>query len=163
MKKLIAICSLVLMTLFAPLSYAHKGIDFVFKDTHNKVLKLTDYKGKWVLVNFWATWCPRCWAEFPLLSDLNGRKDFVVIGVALDYAGDTQSVLTAITRYHLDYPQVLGGDRRSADMKSPVNQVGPVDFFPVSYLYNPSGELIMFIPGMISKEKILTFIVSYKS
>jgi thiol-disulfide isomerase/thioredoxin len=58
-----------------------KAINFEFVDVEwQKVTKLSDFKGKWVLVNFWAPWCPLCWVEVPTLNELNKRKDFVVIG-----------------------------------------------------------------------------------
>ena len=59
---------------------------FNFKDTKGKVHRLEDYKGKWVLINFWATWCPPCLEEMPALQQLHEtRKDLVVIGIAMEY------------------------------------------------------------------------------
>ena len=138
---------------------AAKAINFDFVDSKGKTLRLSDFHGKWVLINFWAPWCPRCWMEFPTLNDLDARKDFVVIGMAMDYGGDEKSVHNYMDRYGLRYPQVLGGNRQ--DSKSPAYQVGPVDFYPTSYLYDPSGELVMYIPGLVSKQKMLAFIDQY--
>jgi thiol-disulfide isomerase/thioredoxin len=140
-------------------AFASKAINFNFVDSKGKTLRLSDFHGKWVLINFWAPWCPRCWMEFPTLNDLDARKDFVVIGMAMDYGGDERSVHSYINRYSLRYPQVLGGNRQ--DSKSPAYQVGPVDFYPTSYLYDPSGELVMYIPGLVSKQKMLAFIDQY--
>lgn len=138
---------------------ASKAINFNFVDNKGKTLRLSDFHGKWVLINFWAPWCPRCWMEFPTLNDLDARKDFVVIGMAMDYGGDEGSVHSYIDRYGLRYPQVLGGNRQ--DVKSPAYQVGPVDFYPTSYLYDPTGELVMYIPGLVSKQKMVAFIDQY--
>ena len=60
---------------------------FVFKDLQGHQQRLQDYRGKWVLVNFWATWCPPCLQEIPDLVSLyeaHKKSDLVVIGVALD-------------------------------------------------------------------------------
>ena len=147
------------MIAFSHQAWAGKAINFAMNDTNGKVQRLSDYSGKWVLVNFWAPWCPRCWMEFPLLNDLDARKDVVVIGVAMDYGLDEASVKNYINRYNLRYPQIMGGNRRDAD--SPAHQVGPVDFYPTSYLYAPDGELVMFIPGIVSENRLSAFMDQY--
>lgn len=155
MKKLFSTICFVLIAGLTSQAHADKAINFNFTDSKGKTLKLSDYRGKWVLVNFWAPWCPRCKMEFPDLNDLDARPDFVVIGVAMDYGIDEASVQTTIQRYNLRFPQVIGGSRR--DPQSPALQVGPVDYYPTSYLYAPDGEIVMFIPGIISKMKIVAF------
>jgi thiol-disulfide isomerase/thioredoxin len=140
---------------------AEKAINFQFNDVDGKTIRLSDYKGKWVLVNFWAPWCPLCWPEVPVINELNKRKDFVVIGVGMDYGPDEQSVRNAISQHGMQYSaQVLGGSRR--DPYSAYRQVGPVDFYPTSYLYAPNGEIVMFIPGQLRKDRLLAFMSSYK-
>ena len=159
MKNLRKYLLLGLMLIFANQAWAGKAINFAMNDSKGKTQRLSDYRGKWVLVNFWAPWCPRCWMEFPLLNDMDARKDFVVIGVAMDYGMDEKSVQSYIDRYNLRYPQVMGGNRRDAD--SPAHQVGPVDFYPTSYLYAPDGELVMFIPGIVSENRVTAFMDDY--
>lgn len=159
MKTLRTFLLLVAMALTSQQAWAGKAINFVLSDSNGKVHRLSDYSGKWVLINFWAPWCPRCWMEFPLLNDLDSRKDFVVLGVAMDYGGDETSAHSYARRYNLRYPQVMAGNRR--DPNSPSHQVGPVDFYPTSYLYAPDGELVMFIPGIVSKNKLASFMDQY--
>ncbi|MFN3716577.1 MAG: TlpA family protein disulfide reductase [Thiobacillus sp.] len=160
MKKWFNTFCFALGTLFAGQAQAAQAVDFAFTDTKGKSIRLSDYQGKWVLVNFWAPWCPRCKMEFPELNDLDARNDFVVIGVAMDYGIDEGSVHSTIQRYNLRYPQIIGGNRR--DPNSPALQVGPVDFYPTSYLYAPNGEIVMFVPGIISKQKIIAFTGQYQ-
>ena len=139
-----------------------KAINFEFVDVNGKALKLSDFKGKWVLVNFWAPWCPLCWVEVPTLNELNKRKDFVVIGVGLDYGPDESIVKDTANRHSIEfYAVVAGGARRNPD--SPFRQVGPVDFYPTSYIYDPNGEIVMFIPGQVRMNKILAFMDDYKA
>jgi len=159
LKRIITALLVLLAMSLSQSALAAKAINFNFVDSKGKVMRLSDFHGKWVLINFWAPWCPRCWMEFPTLNDLDARKDFVVIGMAMDYGGDEKSVHSYIDRYSLRYPQVLGGNRQ--DAKSPAYQIGPVDFYPTSYLYDPSGELVMYIPGLVSKQKMLAFIDQY--
>ncbi len=138
-----------------------KAINFQFTDVDGKEIRLSDFKGKWVLVNFWAPWCPLCWVEVPTLNELNKRKDFVVIGVGLDYGPDINIVKDTASRHGLDfYAVVAGGARRNPD--SPFRQVGPVDFYPTSYVYDPNGEIVMFIPGQVRMNKVLSFVGSWK-
>lgn len=135
---------------------AAKSIDFQFTDLDGRNIRLSDYKGKWVLVNFWAPWCPLCWAEVPALNELNKRKDFVVIGIGLDYGPDVEIVRTEAQRHSLEFEAVVaGGSRRNPN--SPFRQVGPVDFYPTSYLYDPNGEIVMFIPGQVKTSRVLAY------
>lgn len=139
---------------------ASKAINFQFTDVNGRTIRLSDYRGKWVLVNFWAPWCPLCWAEVPVLNDLNKRKDFVVIGIGLDYGPDENIVRETALRHNLDFHAIVaGGARRNPD--SPFRQVGPVDFYPTSYLYDPNGEIVMFIPGQIRLQNLNTFVRSW--
>jgi thiol-disulfide isomerase/thioredoxin len=139
-----------------------KAINFEFVDVNGQNLKLSDFKGKWVLVNFWAPWCPLCWVEVPTLNELNKRKDFVVIGVGLDYGPDESVVKDTANRHSIEFHAVVaGGARRNPD--SPFRQVGPVDFYPTSYIYDPNGEIVMFIPGQVRMNKILAFMDDYKA
>lgn len=155
MKKWFSTFCFALIAGFTSQAHATKAVDFNFTDSKGKTIQLSDYRGKWVLVNFWAPWCPRCKMEFPELNDLDARNDFVVIGVAMDYGIDEGSVHSTMQRFNLRFPQVIGGNRR--DPNSPALQVGPVDYYPTSYLYAPDGEIVMFIPGIISKQKIIAF------
>lgn len=111
---------------------------FRFQNTDGRIVRLEDFRGKWVVVNFWAPWCPLCWTEVPALNALSLRRDFAVIGVAMDYGPDVPAVRAAIQQQGMRYQaQVLGGDRLSADAF--YHQVGPVNFYPTSYLYSPDG------------------------
>ncbi|PIX96714.1 MAG: hypothetical protein CO126_11550 [Hydrogenophilales bacterium CG_4_9_14_3_um_filter_63_34] len=138
-----------------------KAINFQFTDIGGKAIQLSDFKGKWVLVNFWAPWCPLCWVEVPTLNELNKRHDFVVIGVGLDYGPDEGVVGETARRHNIEFHAVIaGGARRNPD--SPFRQVGPVDFYPTSYLYDPNGEIVMFIPGQVRMSRIIAFMDEHK-
>jgi len=165
LKLLLGSLMLGMAALMAPAVHAEseptKAINFEFVDVNGQKLKLSDFKGKWVLVNFWAPWCPLCWVEVPTLNELNKRKDFVVIGVGLDYGPDESVVKDTANRHSIEFHSVVaGGARRNPD--SPFRQVGPVDFYPTSYIYDPNGEIVMFIPGQVRMNKILAFMDDYK-
>jgi thiol-disulfide isomerase/thioredoxin len=159
MRKLLSMLSAVLALTFTQASVANepaKAINFQFTDIAGKSVQLSDFNGKWVLVNFWAPWCPLCWVEVPTLNDMNKREDFVVIGIGLDYGPDENVVRETAKSHNMDFHAVIaGGARRNPD--SPFRQVGPVDFYPTSYLYDPNGEIVMFIPGQVKTSKVLAF------
>ncbi len=140
---------------------APKAISFVFTDIDGRQVRLSDLRGQWVLVNFWAPWCPLCKVGVPVLNELNKRPDLAVIGVALDYGPDPGKIRETLHQVGMRFHAVVaGGSRR--DPESSHRQVGPVDFFPTSYLYAPDGEIVMFIPGQIRAPKILGFMASWQ-
>jgi thiol-disulfide isomerase/thioredoxin len=164
MRNPLAVFLLCMVALFSQPAVAEssKAINFHFTDINGKTVKLSDFRGKWLLVNFWAPWCPLCWIEVPTLNELNKRKDFAVIGIGLDYGPDESVIREAATRHNLDFHAIVaGGARRNMD--SPFRQVGPVDFYPTSYLYDPSGEIVMFIPGQVRLNKILAFMEEHRA
>jgi thiol-disulfide isomerase/thioredoxin len=121
-------------------------------DSTGKIHKLSQYKGKWVLVNFWATWCPPCLAEIPDLNDLHEDKknNVAVFGIALQYANPKQ-VIDFAEGLMVSYPIVLGNPKIAS-------QIGPVDGLPTTYLYNPQGKLVAHQLGPITKEAVVEFI-----
>lgn len=117
---------------------------FRLTDTDGKVQALAAYRGKWVVVNYWATWCPPCIEEIPELIALKeARKDVVVIGIAMQY--DHADDVTKFADDNLiNYPLVLGDD-------DVVAEVGPVSVLPTSYIYNPQGKLVKTWRGAMTR------------
>jgi len=127
---------------------------FSVTDTSGKLQSLSAYKGKWVLVNYWATWCPPCLEEIPDLIALNDNKknNLVVIGVAIDYRSPKQ-VTDFADGMLVSYPIVLGTPKV-------ISQIGPVQGLPTSYLYNPEGKMVGQQVGTITRKAIETFITN---
>jgi thiol-disulfide isomerase/thioredoxin len=122
---------------------------FELKDTAGVKHQLSSYKGKWVLVNYWATWCPPCLEEVPDLVNLydhRRKKDLMVIGVVFDYK-NTKEVTDYVDDMLMSYPIVLGDDEVAA-------QIGTAEVLPTTYIYNPKGELVKIKRGLISKQYI---------
>ncbi len=126
---------------------------FQFQDTTGKVHKLEDYKGRWVLVNFWATWCPPCLKEIPdLISLYESRKDIMVIGVAMDFS-DPQVVMDFVRSMSVTYPTVLGN-------REIASQLDDISLLPSTYFFDPDGKPAARQLGAISRESIERFIES---
>ncbi|MXS79961.1 MULTISPECIES: TlpA family protein disulfide reductase [Nitrosomonas] len=145
--------TIALLTLILCLSV--KGVEaygFHFEDSAGKTHTLSDYKGKWVLVNFWATWCPPCLKEIPDLSRLSQeRNDIVIIGIAMEY-DNTKDVMQFVKKMAISYPIVLG-DRAAAA------QIGDdISMLPSTYLFDPDGKPAARKIGLITRAEIETFI-----
>jgi len=145
-KRILIIAVFLLITTG---SSASDKAEFVLTDMQNTQHRLSDYRGKWVLVNYWATWCPPCLEEVPdlvMLYDHHKDKDLMIIGVAQEYK-NRQEVADFADDMLMSYPIVLGSKSVSA-------QIGPSDVLPTTYIYNPQGKLVSIKRGLISRAYI---------
>lgn len=131
-----------------------QAADLSLKDTQGRVLHLSDYRGKWVLVNFWATWCPSCMSEIPDLVSLNEahkNQDLVVISVVMDY-NSKDEVTKFAAKHGMTYPIVLGASNTAKMLSVP-----PVGGFPTTYLLNTEGRVVGAQAGPVTRASVETF------
>ncbi len=143
---LLALSFLALVSLDAN---ADASKSFVMKDLAGREHRLSDYQGKWVLVNYWATWCPSCLDEMPDFIDLYDKhksKDLVVLGVAVDYKNERE-VRHFVDDMLVPYPIILGTPKIFAQFGSP-------SVLPTTLIYNPQGKLETIKRGQLSKRAV---------
>jgi peroxiredoxin len=112
-----------------------QSADFELKDVAGKTWSLKSMKGKVVLVNFWATWCPPCRKEMPdlqALSDEFGKQGFVVLGLTDE---ESNVVKNFLSHQSYSYPILLDSNRTAA------KQFG-IEGIPKSYVYDRDGKLV---------------------
>ncbi len=121
--------------------------DFALKDANGKLVHLSDFKGKVVLLDFWATWCDPCKVEIPWFMDLqrkNKDKGFEVLGVAMDDEG-WESVKPFLEKLGVNYRVVIGDD--------PTAQLyGGVEALPTTFLIDRSGKIAAIHVGLTPKK-----------
>ena len=134
---------------------------FALEDLSGKKVSLADYKGKAVLVNFWATWCAPCKIETPWLVELRDQyasQGFEVLGISTEGDGvgkddmaawnkDKAAIAKEVDRFKMPYPVLINGD-------SIADAYGGLDELPMSFFVDRTGKVIAVQMGLTSKADI---------
>jgi cytochrome c biogenesis protein CcmG/thiol:disulfide interchange protein DsbE len=135
--------------------------DFTLEDLSGRKVSLSSYKGKAVLINFWATWCAPCRIETPWLIEMRGKyaaQGFEVLGVSSEgddlkpdnkagWARDKAAIGKFVQRMKVPYPVLAGGDSIS-------QQYGGLDVMPTSFFVDRNGMVVASQVGLTSKSDI---------
>src|SRR5437899_150779 len=121
--------------------------NFALKDANGKVVRLSDYRGKVVLLDFWATWCGPCKIEIPWFMEMqrkNKDRGFEVLGVSMDDEG-WEVVKPFLADVGVNYRVVIGNDATA-------QSYGGVDALPTTFLIDRSGKIAAVHVGLASKK-----------
>jgi thiol-disulfide isomerase/thioredoxin len=117
--------------------------DFVKKDRDGHLIKLSDYKGKYVLLDFWGSWCGACRASHPHLKELYAQykdKGLVILGISEERTSNRAAWLKAIKQDALPWAQIMNDEGKS---QSDVVTLYGVKAFPTKVLIGPDGKIIL--------------------
>jgi peroxiredoxin len=134
---------------------------FALEDLSGNLVSLSNYKGKAVLVNFWATWCGPCKLETPWLVDLRNQyasQGFEILGISTDdidrtdqkmFGKEKKEIAAFVQQMHMPYPVLIDGDQLS-------KPYGGLDAMPTSFFLDRNGTIVAAQMGITSKEDIET-------
>jgi cytochrome c biogenesis protein CcmG/thiol:disulfide interchange protein DsbE len=134
---------------------AHKPApDFELKSLDGRTVKLSDFRGKAVLLNFWATYCTPCRVEMPWLVDLYKQyheQGLEIVGVSMDDDGEEQRVVDFVREIKINYPIVLGNHTIG-------DAFGGTQFLPKTFFIDRQGNISSTTTGMKNKSEFETTI-----
>lgn len=123
--------------------------EFSLKDADGRTVSLAGYRGKVVLLNFWATWCGPCKAEIPSLVELQAQygDDLVILGVSVD--DPVEKMRPYAAQYKINYPLLVGDGREDVQ-----DAFGPLFGVPVSVIIGRDGRIAKKHSGIATKGQI---------
>ena len=124
------------------------NFDLTVKDMRGANVRLSDFKGKAILLNYWATWCGPCKAEIPIFNELYAQykdRDFVILGISSD---DTVPMLQEFVKtLPMTYPVLLAEDREEV-----LGAAGPIYGYPTTFYIDRTGAVCGHHVGLGTKE-----------
>ena len=154
------VLSLALMVLTLTASGLHAAyesdepVDFTLQQLHGGKVSASDFRQKWVVINYWATWCAPCRKEIPDLSRLHDeRDDIVVLGLAFEDT-DMETFDEFLAEFQPSYPILL------VDVYAPPEPFGAPKALPTTIVLNLEGYPVKTFVGPVTGESIKNFIDS---
>ena len=135
-----------------------RAVDYELPDIDGQMQSLDQYQGKWVIVNYWATWCGTCLKELPDLVSLhedNKDKDIVVVGVNFESIGNDQ-LKAFVAEQSIPYTVL-----RSEPV--PVTAIGKVPALPTTYIIDPDGKIVAGEVGLVTRQNLEDYITGKKA
>jgi len=135
-----------------------QAVDYELPDVNGEMQSLDQYKGKWLIVNYWATWCSTCMKELPNLFSLheeNKDKDIVVVGI--NYESISQKRLKKFVEDKSIPYSVL------SSKPVELTPLGRVPALPTTYIIDPEGKVVAGEIGIVTKKNIEDYIASKKA
>ncbi len=134
------------------------AIDMTLRNVDGREQNLNDFKGNWLVVNFWATWCPPCIAEMPDLQSFHDRhrgKGAMVLGLNTENFSGNQ-LQSFLDTYAITYPVYHGAELMDSEL-------GSVTGLPTTFLISPQGEVEARQVGSVTGSMIEKFIENWEA
>jgi len=128
--------------------------DFRVTDLAGKTISLSDYRGKVLFLNFWATWCPPCRAEIPDFVEAYAEQKangLEILGISVDTAGKS-AVAAFVEKYKINYPVVLETKENTGKI---IDDYQPGQFIPTTFIIDKAGRIRHKQVGAVDKETLL--------
>jgi thiol-disulfide isomerase/thioredoxin len=139
----------LLFVFLCVLASAAQAVEYVLPDLQGRMQSLQQYRGKWLIVNYWASWCQSCIKEIPELNALHthlASQDVVVVGVNFESL-DVASLQTVVRTAGIQYPVL-----RSEPV--PETPLGRVPALPTTYIIDPQGAVVAGQVGVVTRKDI---------
>jgi len=130
----------------------------VLPDLDGHEQAFSQWQGKVLLINFWATWCPPCVEEIPIFMRLREKyaaHGFEIVGIAIDEAKKVRQFSQEMA---IDYPLIQGDEQGIKIMQHFQNRIGAL---PYSVLFNRQGRAVHFKPGRFSESELESLFTKY--
>jgi thiol-disulfide isomerase/thioredoxin len=127
-------------------------VDFTLQRLHGDKVSLSEFRQKWVVLNYWATWCAPCRKEIPDLSELHAaRDDIVVLGLAFEDT-EMENFDQFLEEFNPSYPILL------VDVYAPPEPFGAPRVLPTTIILDPEGRPVKTYLGPVTRENLESFI-----
>lgn len=151
-RRWICLFGLLAVTLGHAAYETEEPVDFTLAQLGGDEISLSDYRGEWVVINYWATWCAPCRKEIPELSLLHDeRGDLTVLGLAYEELEDAD-FFEFLEDFDVTYPIL------KVDVYEPPEPFGAPKVLPTTIVLDPQGRAVKAFLGPVTREAIEAFV-----
>jgi thiol-disulfide isomerase/thioredoxin len=144
-RRALLLATLLTVTLAGPVQTA--PADFALNDLDGKTVRLSDYRGAWVVINFWASWCPPCIRELPQLVEYQAANPEVrVIGINFEESTPAEA-RAFLEPFAVNFPNLKIGS-------TPLEPFEPLEGLPTTTIVSPAGEIVERHMGPVTAEHL---------
>lgn len=133
-----------------------RAVEYELPDTDGQLQSLDQYKGKWVIVNYWATWCGSCMEELPELVDFHANNEFDAVVVGINF----ESIERKQLKEFVDSKTIPYVVLTTEPVKK--TPLGPVPALPTTYIIDPQGKVVAGEMGIVTREDLENYIAQRK-
>lgn len=142
--------ALVFVLFIAATALSSEPVDFTLPDVDGQLHSLSDFRGEWVIVNFWATWCSPCLKEIPELNEMSHMTEpvsVVVIGIDFEEI-EAQPLKKFMQTLEMNYLVLRVG-------QSPLIPFEPLKGLPTTFIVSPDGRIVYTKVGQVTKAALI--------